>query len=1029
MAALAKIKAAQEARKRALEERGLSPTSDTSPFPTSKCGSKSEPSKTSLPGGVARGEHEVRILTHQSNTSSNGLQPVEDPELDPFRRWALEEDAFIRETLEGCKQLSVHELRRPWALDHPGFGQPLVWKPVLEKIKPKLFWHAEDLRSVQTKNRAKFVSNDYKISGSIQIPLRRGTRGVDFQYRLLQAKAGEEEEPRSPCSTTHDADSRSASKTKKSKKKKNSSAVKAEEILRQIPFFMDIEVKSVGFIEKLAKVVTFNFQSSGQVMFRQLDPPGSCWILNKGAVGVYIKKKGKDGNVSAGTPRKNKKEIQNLPTITELRPEMPADDPNDPYGSKSMPSKGESVDSEKEEKEAMKAAAREARANRDLGRAKSKSEHDPTPSPLKEQEPTPTSRMAMLGLSMPGEEEETPRYEEGTVFDQNGVPVYATVEGFSAFNLESDLGDCVVKLDKSGTIFGELALQNDATRAATIKCEVPCEFLEVSSKNYRKVLRDFMDVGKAIAVMRDVPMFADLEASSPGILQGLAATSTFINEVSGQVIFRQGDPGQSCFIISRGQVGVFIRNLKKDPNYKAPLTPNKRSGLANLSLSDFRTSGKEKVLEAQRAEASKKGYDRPSAPTLRTTEGFSTFIPEESTFGDRVALLGTGALFGELALQNDAPRAATITCSQDSELLVLRKADYLEAVQSRLDKVQFFDCYFPGVKDLSPDEVKAHPANFFKIELIPAGQPLLFEGLASNPVFYFLADGVLQLRRHIQTGKNPAYTLSDRPMSAPDSDAAGGMRELHSFKDLRRGVQRFDTEGTGVVAELRKGACISAMSAVPLRGVEPFSVVPGKEGVTVYKATVDDLKRLPEKLMRRLRHLVAKTYSDALELAPVSKVEAAMGDWKVAFDEHNKESMAKKRALNAKLLPAKAPPAGLMGGSRQGSRQQGRISAESSPGGRRLEPGGLANSITSGVVKGAWASSSSPKLCAIETPTLQVPLREETKAASKTLPVTSASPKPPDQGDKTKTSRLLKNHLSMSMLALGQMHHNEATGK
>ncbi|MCC5024346.1 MAG: ATP-binding cassette domain-containing protein [Candidatus Synoicihabitans palmerolidicus] len=57
--------------------------------------------------------------------------------------------------------------------------------------------------------------------------------------------------------------------------------------------------------------------------------------------------------------------------------------------------------------------------------------------------------------------------------------------------------------------------------------------------------------------------------------------------------------------------------------------------------------------------------------------------------------LGSGAYFGELALIDDTPRAATVTAMEPTELLVLGKARFLEAVQSNSDLVkQLRKAYF-----------------------------------------------------------------------------------------------------------------------------------------------------------------------------------------------------------------------------------------------------------------------------------------------------------------------------------------------
>merc|ERR1712070_710539 len=87
------------------------------------------------------------------------------------------------------------------------------------------------------------------------------------------------------------------------------------------------------------------------------------------------------------------------------------------------------------------------------------------------------------------------------------------------------------------------------------------------------------------------------------------------------------------------------------------------------------------------------------AKHYRTSEGYSEFS-ENSNLGNQVATLPTGQLFGELALQNNAPRAATIKCLEDTEFMILGGEDFHSLMSRSFNMMAYFNECVPGVKDL-----------------------------------------------------------------------------------------------------------------------------------------------------------------------------------------------------------------------------------------------------------------------------------------------------------------------------------------
>ncbi|CAE8707050.1 unnamed protein product, partial [Polarella glacialis] len=71
----------------------------------------------------------------------------------------------------------------------------------------------------------------------------------------------------------------------------------------------------------------------------------------------------------------------------------------------------------------------------------------------------------------------------------------------------------------------------------------------------------------------------------------------------------------------------------------------------------------------------------------RTSDGTNTFS-KASFYGNLVMELGVGTIFGELALKNSNPRAATIMCQEDCEVLVINAETFKSVVQDLLDKTR-----------------------------------------------------------------------------------------------------------------------------------------------------------------------------------------------------------------------------------------------------------------------------------------------------------------------------------------------------
>eukprot|EP00913_Durusdinium_trenchii_P033077 g30967.t1 len=61
-------------------------------------------------------------------------------------------------------------------------------------------------------------------------------------------------------------------------------------ILREVPFFREFDDVLQGTIYHLAKLAVLQDAQAGEVLFRQGDDPVDCYVVSRGAVGVYIRK-------------------------------------------------------------------------------------------------------------------------------------------------------------------------------------------------------------------------------------------------------------------------------------------------------------------------------------------------------------------------------------------------------------------------------------------------------------------------------------------------------------------------------------------------------------------------------------------------------------------------------------------------------------------------------------------------------------------------------------------------------------------
>lgn len=625
-----------------------------------------------------------------------------------------------------------------------------------------------------------------EVTLTVSLPHRR-MRGIDVLYGAHQTNAlpqhtlEEEEEDDSPTQ-----DSVRAPNVKIAANNRKVS------VLHNTPYFQTLESANPGLIKKLCKATDFTTQVAGQVIFRQDDRPGNCYVIVSGRVAVKIQK---DRQHRPPSPLRDKKPSR-FPTMTPML------------------------------------------ASSDV-------------------------RRSWIKVKEADDEEEWTEVER---VQQKCSPRYVTLEGWSSWNpQETNLGTQVVALG-AGNIFGELALQNDKLRAASIECLEQCEFLVINRSGYRTILREITDASgamfSAVECLQKVKFFQQMEEQSAGLIMRLSTGVTPKEFPAGQVIFRQQDPPGSCYVIRSGEADVHIVPKEELPS-EGEKVRRKRMATPR-TCRDFDLARCITMVYAKKLPGNDHDKKERAQKDFRwlSFEGSSSFS-QESRLGDVMATLKEGACFGELALQNSQPRAATIRCKTDCSMYVISKENYHKVLGEIMAKINFFDSNLPGIHDMRYKQ--SHPSILFQFKSFPEGHKFLHEGIiAKEPAVFLLKSGTVEFRRYMTSSENPAYVLSNTPLqenswksscARPLTGVAGSRhksagRGTPSSPNSRQRALNMGGQVTWDVMEEQGLWC--SLAFFPLNAVEPFTVE-AMTPVEAYVCSASTARSLPTDLLLHMR--------------------------------------------------------------------------------------------------------------------------------------------------------------------------------
>eukprot|EP00434_Breviolum_minutum_P033533 symbB.v1.2.029675.t1/scaffold3280.1/size59835/2 len=304
---------------------------------------------------------------------------------------------------------------------------------------------------------------------------------------------------------------------------------------------------------------------------------------------------------------------------------------------------------------------------------------------------------------------------------------------------------------------------------------------------------------RALALLQRSNFFKTLE---PSVLAELPRLATFIEAPKGAVVFRQGDPPCNCWLIAKGEVGFYV-------SHATPASPR----LAT-------TPGCEHMQVPLPWEEKAR---------VRTLDGNSTFSLQ-SNLGKSVNKGRSGAVFGELALMEEACRKATAKCHTNCEFVTLPAAAFKIAkerlLQFRAAKKRFLDKYVPSMKDCpepGPND-PPHPSFFFNKLRVHQEYFFLKQGEKDSRALYVIYKGNVELRREKENSSQVCQKLLPGSMF--------GSWIQHAVEPL------------------------SAVASTPCE---------------VWYVKASDIKELPEPLLRTIQHHLSVEYAKLLKSVYVER--------------------------------------------------------------------------------------------------------------------------------------------------------------
>jgi len=328
-----------------------------------------------------------------------------------------------------------------------------------------------------------------------------------------------------------------------------------------------------------------------------------------------------------------------------------------------------------------------------------------------------------------------------------GSCFYILEDGEAKAYLGGEHGEIEVKhYCKPGEYFGEIALLKSATRKATVRASGSgCTVLSVNRKDFDLVLGPIKDIlGKSIG---KYPQYADFIREENEIEELERAEQEKIEHMKDS----NRRAGVSAPAISEERMKgfkapYFEKSLEAKQKIKQIIEKNEKLQVLFGHLT-------EKAVLSVIDSMSQQTVESGSNLITQGEEGDNFYIVDEGTFDvfvqrggnapGKVCEYEAGAMFGELALMYNAPRAATVRATSRSRVWALDRESFqmMLCTAENLKKSQYEEF-------LANIEIFAHMTKYelarlsdmLETELFEAGEDIVKQGDEGN-YFYIIEDG------------------------------------------------------------------------------------------------------------------------------------------------------------------------------------------------------------------------------------------------------------------------------------------------